>query len=332
MSNENIMETYTASEKLKVKTLRKLEKKLDKPPRMHPSKQLRLLSSSVESLMSSLSNIEEDQVTDRSSVTRSLIASQASLRSQVDVEKEKELLAKSPIRKILRANHRSYGRQRQMNDLLVKILERYELDKPILIHDKIDIIWNDERMPQDNSAQPKPKLTADEEFQRVLAELRAGDDMTSEKDDSQAASRARKADLKKWMKAGKANINHSAIKRKLNKRKLLRAQINTNQVKVYRKLLDFIEGRKAPNAWKKEGAQQAYQRPLEVEREFLDAFALIVESGYYIEQEDFLELIKLLKVHHQTELTGERIKIFEFFTRAAELLDFDVEMVKDLLQ
>ena len=60
--------------------------------------------------MSSLSNIEEDQVTDRSSVTRSLIASQASLRSQVDVEKE--LLAKSPIRKILRANHRSYGRQR----------------------------------------------------------------------------------------------------------------------------------------------------------------------------------------------------------------------------
>ena len=62
--------------------------------------------------MSSLSNIEEDQVTDRSSVTRSLIASQASLRSQVDVEKEKELLAKSPIRKILRANHRSYGRQR----------------------------------------------------------------------------------------------------------------------------------------------------------------------------------------------------------------------------
>ena len=43
--------------------------------------------------MSSLSNIEEDQVTDRSSVTRSLIASQASLRSQVDVEKEKDAAA-----------------------------------------------------------------------------------------------------------------------------------------------------------------------------------------------------------------------------------------------
>jgi len=28
-----------------------------------------------------------------------------------------------------------------MNDLLVRILERYELDKPILIHDKIEVIW-----------------------------------------------------------------------------------------------------------------------------------------------------------------------------------------------
>ena len=29
-----------------------------------------------------------------------------------------------------------------MNDLLVKILHRYELDKPILMQDKLDIIWD----------------------------------------------------------------------------------------------------------------------------------------------------------------------------------------------
>ena len=29
-----------------------------------------------------------------------------------------------------------------MNDMLIKILQRYELDKPILIHDKIDVIWD----------------------------------------------------------------------------------------------------------------------------------------------------------------------------------------------
>lgn len=29
-----------------------------------------------------------------------------------------------------------------MNDTLLKILERYELDKPILMSDKLDIIWD----------------------------------------------------------------------------------------------------------------------------------------------------------------------------------------------
>ena len=37
---------------------------------------------------------------------------------------------------------------------------------------------------------------------------------------------------------------------------------------------------------------------MEVEREFLDAFAVIIESGYYLDQADFLELLKILKVEH----------------------------------
>lgn len=56
---------------------------------------------------------------------------------------------------------------------------------------------------------------------------------------------------------------------------------------AYNKLLDLIEGRQAENSWKKDSAQ-AYQKPMEVEREFLDAFAVIIESGYYLEQSDFL--------------------------------------------
>lgn len=38
-----------------------------------------------------------------------------------------------------------------MNDVLVKILHRYDLDKPILMQDKLDIIW-DKRKPV-----PKPE-------------------------------------------------------------------------------------------------------------------------------------------------------------------------------
>ena len=69
----------------------------------------------------------------------------------------------------------------------------------------------------------------------------------------------------------------------------------------------------------------------DVEREFLDAFAVIIESGYYLDQADFLELLQILQVQHQTELTGDRIKIFEFFSKTAELLEFDVELIKKLL-
>ena len=41
--------------------------------------------------------------------------------------------------------------QREMNDLLLKILERYEVDKPILMADKLDIIWDKTSKKLDNS-------------------------------------------------------------------------------------------------------------------------------------------------------------------------------------
>ena len=34
-----------------------------------------------------------------------------------------------------------------MNDVLLKILERYELDKPILMADKLDMIWDKSEKP-----------------------------------------------------------------------------------------------------------------------------------------------------------------------------------------
>ena len=35
---------------------------------------------------------------------------------------------------------------------------------------------------------------------------------------------------------------------------------------------------------------------MEVEREFMDAFSVVISSGYYIEEEDFYNLLKILKV------------------------------------
>ena len=55
-----------------------------------------------------------------------------------------------------------------MNDYLVKILKRYELDKPILMRDKLDIIWD--KRKEVMKVAPTQNLTAEEEYERKLRE------------------------------------------------------------------------------------------------------------------------------------------------------------------
>lgn len=50
-----------------------------------------------------------------------------------------------------------------MNDLLVKILQRYELDKPILMQDKLDIIWDKSKYKRPQQTQDKAE-NSDEEY------------------------------------------------------------------------------------------------------------------------------------------------------------------------
>ena len=42
--------------------------------------------------------------------------------------------------------------------------------------------------------------------------------------------------------------------------------------------------------------------------------------------------MQILRVQHQTGLTGERIKIFQFFSKAAELLEFDLDVIREIIQ
>ena len=69
-----------------------------------------------------------------------------------------------PIKKILKVNDRSYNFQKAMNNKLIKILERYELDKPILMSDKLDIIWdkNSHSAEKRQTRSKKPAETIEE--------------------------------------------------------------------------------------------------------------------------------------------------------------------------
>ena len=113
------------------------------------------------------------------------------------------------------------------------------------------------------------------------------------------------------------NVNQYAVKFKLGKRKIERERINKKQIKVYNRLLETISNRKAPLQAPKQVTQQSFIRPNEVEREFLDAFSVILQSGYYLEQDDFIQLLKISDVHAQATHVVDRAKIFEFFNYAA---------------
>ena len=71
---------------------------------------------------------------------------------------------------------------------------------------------------------------------------------------------------------------------------------------------------------------------MEAEREFLDAFSVVISSGYHLEEADFFSLIKLIRVPSQSEHPVERAKLLEFFTTAAEMLSFDAEKVKNQIE
>lgn len=108
-----------------------------------------------------------------------------------------------------------------MNDILVKILQRYELDKPILMRDKLDIIWD----KREAEPVPEPVIveTAEEEFDRVLKES----SMTAKEayEIEQKKKLEKKEAFKQKMKMSD-NVNQYAVKFKLGKRKVYRAAVN----------------------------------------------------------------------------------------------------------
>ena len=70
---------------------------------------------------------------------------------------------------------------------------------------------------------------------------------------------------------------------------------------------------------------------MEVEREFLDALSVVVSSGYYLDQDDFISLLRILRTSEQSEHVVERAKLHEFITLAADLLGFDVDLISEML-
>ena len=63
---------------------------------------------------------------------------------------------------------------------------------------------------------------------------------------------------------------------------------------MYEQLVKLLESRKIPAIGTQQATQLRHVRVMEVEREFLEAFAVIVQSSYFIEETDFHQLLATL--------------------------------------
>ena len=89
-----------------------------------------------------------------------------------------------------------------MNSLLLRILDRYEVDKPILMADKLDIIW-------DKNTKARPENDIDNEQEDIL--------LTKEeiKKKKQARIKAQAELKREEERHSQNNVNHYAVKQKL---------------------------------------------------------------------------------------------------------------------
>lgn len=186
-----------------------------------------------------------------------------------------------------------------MNDTLLKIIERYELDKPIMMSDKLDIIWDKSQPTKD---QNKDENSSDEDpeavYERVLRETMMTAEEAYEK--KQEENERRNEERRKRMQQND-NVNQYAVKHKLEKRKVFRANMNAKQIKIYYKLLEYLENRKKPMLGIDQATQVDYVKLMEVERAFMDALSIVVQSGYFLEEQDFMSLIQSLRVSDQSQ-------------------------------
>jgi hypothetical protein len=142
---------------------------------------------------------------------------------------------------------------------LLKILERIEYDRPILMQDKLDIIWGDEQLP--NGTSPRERRVEDDNDSKLF--------------------------------------NQNDVKRRLTKIKSKRMLTNQKHIAVYNKMLDYLEKRFETIAVQEEEEKRnnpPRTRIHEKERQFMETFRVIIQSGYTIDEKDLAQILDFINV------------------------------------
>jgi len=95
--------------------------------------------------------------------------------------------------------------------------------------------------------------------------------------------------------------NEHDVKRKLERKKLERSIVNKRQIETYHKMLDHLNNRFKPLPGEQFGAPIEKNSPtkialLDKERQFLDAFKIVIASGYTINESDFIQILQFINI------------------------------------
>ena len=95
--------------------------------------------------------------------------------------------------------------------------------------------------------------------------------------------------------------NENDIKRKLERKKLERSLVNKRQIEIYHQLLEYLNSRFKPIPGEKIGPIIQKNSPSRIplhdkERQFMDAFKIVIASGYTISESDFIQILHFIDV------------------------------------
>ncbi|CDW73084.1 UNKNOWN [Stylonychia lemnae] len=237
-----------------------------------------------------------------------------------EIKPKKKLSKKKrndPVRKILLTNKQIQKQKRIYNEKLMRILDRVDLDRPILMHDKLDIIWgNNGQTPTGFMANQTSKSVAPIRANSTL--YNKSNLMNSSQYTSNQGDESNKI------------VNQFNVKAALDKRRLQRNIMNQKQVMAYNSMLEYL-GNRVDRFMMSKDKTPIKVKPDEKERQFLDAFKLIVESCYTIEADDFRQILDFINIHDIKDNDNyERTR--QFFKYVSKLLGFEEEIIDEVLE
>ncbi|CDW73792.1 UNKNOWN [Stylonychia lemnae] len=267
-------------------------------------------------------------------------------QSVLDIQNKKKLRRK-PIYKLITATQSIKKGKNKINSNLIKLIQRLDLDRPLMLREKLDIIWKTKPKNQMSSISlgiQEINLTQNfGENQKSIQNLGNASRMeipnfSKDKDNLPVNNRNSTISIVNQNNSfNQRNQSISAISKtatnkdseeyeslnlrvELEKKKMERMSLNNQQREAYNKLLHFLEKR-----------SKAIQPE---EKQFMNIIKIVIDGGWVIREQEFEQILGFIDFKQDLkDLNEKQLKLYNkefisFFENAIEELRFNREYLQ----